>query len=180
MTAKSKWYPIVGGFSSGKTSVVEILESMGYAVVPNASRVLIEANRAKGIPTEVTRRDEAAFQRLVLKKKLEDEGGIDRNRITFLDNAVPCSIPYFFLNGIDPQEALKFCEPNLYVKVFLMEQLPYKHDGVRTETEEFMRKLNGEMRKAYEALGYEVIDVPVAPTKEEVVNRVKLILSHVI
>ncbi|TSC82116.1 MAG: hypothetical protein G01um101420_646 [Parcubacteria group bacterium Gr01-1014_20] len=175
MGAKSRWYVITGGFSSGKTTVCNLLEEMNYGVVPNAARVLIDEGLEKGIPVEETRKSEGEFQREVLARKLRDERRLLRNQITFLDNAVPCSIPYFALNEVDPQEALRFCERGLYAGVFLMDQLPYEHDYARTETEEFMLKLNGELRMAYTNLGYEVIKIPVVSPEE----RVRLILAHV-
>ncbi|MDO8574609.1 MAG: ATP-binding protein [bacterium] len=174
MNAKSRWYVITGGFSAGKSTVIDCLSKMGYETVPDAARVIIDEGNAQGKTTQEIRQNEQEFQRQVLARKLEAEGGLPKDQLTFLDRAVPCSIAYHALLGLDPQEIVRICERNLYAKIFMLAQLPYERDYARTETEEFMRNLNEPMRQAYVDLGYEVIDIPVVSPEE----RVKLILNH--
>lgn len=172
---KSRWYVITGGFSSGKTTAVGCLAEMGFETVPDASRVLIDEALSKNISAEELRRDEQAYQRVVLTKKMEVERRLPRNKLLFLDRGVPCSIAYYFLLGMNPQEVAKVCERGLYAGVFLMEQLPYKKDYARTETEEFMRSLTKPLEQAYTNLGYNVIVVPAMATAED---RAQFILAR--
>lgn len=174
MNSKSNWYVITGGFSSGKSTTLKVLERLGYRIGLDYARDLIDDAIAKGIPATELRKDERAFQRNVLARKMAAEAEIPKDQLLFMHNAVPCSVAYFELNDLDPGEAMKVCERDLYRKVFLMAQLPYKRDYARVESEEFMRRLNEPLRNAYISLGYEVIEIPIASPED----RASLILKN--
>ena len=67
---ESKWYVITGGPSSGKTTVLKKLAELGYLTYPEAARVFIDGEMAKGKSLKEIRGDEAEFQRKVLKIKI--------------------------------------------------------------------------------------------------------------
>jgi len=56
MKTKSKWYVITGGPSSGKSTVLSCLEKMDYRIIPEAARVLIDEEMAKGKTLEEIRK----------------------------------------------------------------------------------------------------------------------------
>lgn len=160
------WYVITGGPSSGKTTVINELAKLGYLTVPEAARVLIDKK---------IRKNEAEFQRKVLEIKIEIEKKLPKNKIIFLDRAIPDSIAYYQICGLNPKEVIKVCEKGRYKKIFFLEQLPMEKDYARIENAETIRKLNKLLKEEYENLGYKVINIPAMSTKE----RIQKILAEI-
>ena len=181
MKIKLNWYVITGGPSSGKTTIINELSKLGYLIVPNMARVYIDQEIVKGKSLKELRSDEAKFQRKILKIKIEAEEKMPKDKIVFLDNAVPCSIAYYQICGLDPKEVIQLCQKEQYRKVFFLEQLPFEQDRARTENLKTIGKLNRLLREAYENLGYEVVFVPrFTPIRDiSIAKRLELILTHV-
>lgn len=175
MDAKSNWYVITGGPSSGKTTVLNELSKLGYVVYPEAARVFINEEMAKGKTLKEIRSDEAEFQRKVLKIKIKVEENAPKDKVLFFDRAIPDSIAYFQICGLDQNEVLKFCKRKSYKKVFFFEEVPFDQDYARMEDNKTIEKLNKLLKEGYEKLGYEVRDIPVMSTAE----RVKIILKEI-
>lgn len=171
----SKWYVITGGPSSGKTTVLRELEKLGYIIYSEAARVFIDKEMKGGKSLEEIRRNEAEFQRKVLKIKIKIEKSAPKNKIVFFDRAIPDSIAYYQVVGLDSSEVLKFCQKGRYRKIFLFEQLPFDQDYARIEDGKTIKKLNKLLKESYENLGYEVIEIPAMPVEE----RLKKILSEI-
>jgi predicted ATPase len=163
---KSKWYVITGVPSSGKTTVLENLAKAGYRTVPEAARLLIDAGLAQGKTVAEIRSNEGDFQRRVVELKLKTEAELPLEEVVFLDRAMPDSIAYYQLCGLDPQEARAVCQRGLYLKVFLMEPIAFEGDYARTESPDAIARLNGLLRDAYEQLGYEVVLVPLVSVED--------------
>ena len=161
MESKSNWYLITGGPSSGKKTVLKLLKTMGYRVIWEVARGVIDRANRKGVTTQELREDEAKFQESLLPIKLRLEQKLPRDQVIFWNRAMPDSIAYLENCRGDPKEALALCERDLYKKVFLLEQLyQFTSDYARTEDVQTALRLNLLLRKAYEQLGYEVISVP--------------------
>ena len=177
MEIKSKlnWYVITGGPSSGKTTVLKELEKMGYIVYPEAARVFIDKEMAKGKSLKEIRGDEAEFQRKVLKIKVEVEKAAPKDKVVFFDRAIPDSIAYYQISGLDSKEVLKFCQKKIYRKIFFLEQLPFDQDYARVEDGKTIKKLNKLLKESYKNLGYEIIEIPAISVQ----NRVKKILTEI-
>ena len=175
MSIDINWYVITGGPSSGKTTVLNELAKLGYVIYPEAARVFIDQEMAKGKSLKEIRYNEAEFQRKVLKLKIEVEKAAPKDKIVFFDRAVPDSIAYYQICGLDPKEVLKFCQRRKYRKIFLFEQLPFDQDHTRVENGETVKKLNKLLKESYQNLGYELIKVPAVSVKE----RVKKILAEI-
>jgi len=175
MDIDRNWYVITGGPSSGKTTVLNELAKLGYTVYLEAARVLIEQEIVKGKSLEEIRGDEAEFQRRVLKIKIEVEKTAPKDKIVFFDRAVPDSIAYYQICGLDPKEVLKFCQKKTYRKIFFFVQLPFNKDYARIEDGDTIEKLNKLLKESYENLGYKAIDIPVVSVED----RVQRILSEI-
>jgi len=169
------WYVITGGPSSGKTTVLQGLTKLGYFTAPDVARDYINQEIANGKSLKEIRRNEAEFQRIVLKMKIEREKKIPKNKTVFLDNAVPCSIAYYQTCGLNPQGVIQLCRENQYQKIFFLEQLSIKKDYARTENAKTLRKLNKLLKEGYKNLGYKVIDIPAMSIEE----RIQKILAEV-
>ena len=129
----------------------------------------------KGKSLKEIRRNEAEFQRKVLKIKIEVEKAAPKDKIVFFDRAISDSIAYYQIAGLDLSEVLKFCQKGRYRKIFLFEQLPFDQDYARIEDGKTIKKLNKLLKESYENLGYEVIEIPAMPVEE----RLKKILSEI-
>ncbi len=169
------WYVITGGPSSGKTTVINELTKLGYLAAPDVARDYVSQEIANGRSLKEIRGNEAEFQRKVLKMKIEREKKIPKNKMVFLDNAIPCSIAYYQICGLNPQEVIQLCRKNQYQKIFFLEQLPIENDYARIENAKTIRKLNKLLKEEYENLGYKVINIPAMSTKE----RVQKILAEI-
>ncbi len=169
------WYVITGGPSSGKTTVLNELAKLGYLIYPEAARVFIDREMAKGKSLREIRGNEADFQKRVLKIKIRVEKEAPKDKIVFFDRAIPDSIAYYQICGLDPKEVLKFCQRKTYRKIFFLEQLPFNQDYARVEDGKTVKKLNKLLKKSYQNLGYEVVTIPVMPIRE----RVKRILNEI-
>lgn len=170
---KSNWYIITGGPSSGKTSLLKELEKLGYITYPEAARVFIDQEMAKGRSLKEIRGDEAEFQKKVLKIKIKIEKEAPRDKIVFFDRGIPDSIAYYQICGLDPKEVLKFCKRKIYKRIFFLEQLPIEKDYARTEDDKTIEKLNKLLKENYKKLGYEVIEIPVMPTRDRLLKILK-------
>lgn len=167
------WYVITGGPSSGKTTVLQKLQELGYFIVPEAARVFIDEYVKKGISAQELRKDESLFQKQVLEMKLKIEETVPKDRIVFFDRGIPDSIAYFRICGLNTKEVEKISK-NRYRKIFFLEQLPFQQDYARIENKKTVKKLNQLLLEAYENLGYTIVHVSVASVEE----RVRLILSN--
>jgi len=175
MDIKSNWYVITGSPSSGKTITLKELAKLGYTVYPEAARVFIDQEMAKGKSLKDIRGDEAEFQKKVLKIKIDTEKTVPREKVVFFDRAIPDSIAYYQIAGSNPEEVFKFCQEKNYRKIFFFEELPFEKDYARVEDAKTIKKLNKLLKESYENLGYEVIVVPAVSVKE----RVKTILAEI-
>jgi predicted ATPase len=171
----SKWYVITGAPCSGKTTVLECLNKMGYQTVPEAARVFVDEEIRKGRKNEEVKYDMLKFQRNVLIMKLNSEKKMPKDRIIFFDRGLPDSIAYFEHYNFNVNEVLRFCKEKSYRKVFLLERLPFEKDYARIENDDAAARLQELLRKAYSGLGYEIVEIPIMTVEE----RVKMILSNI-
>jgi predicted ATPase len=165
--SNNNWYVITGGPSTGKSTLLEDLEKHGYKTIPEAARVLIDQEIAKGKTIQEIRKDEQFFQGEVLQMKIDIEKTLNPEEVIFLDRGIPDSESYMLLHDFIIPENLKEVMKNCsYKKVFLLEPLNYESDYARTETEEERKKLQYLLNKAYEKLGFIVVAVPVLSREE--------------
>jgi predicted ATPase len=170
----NSWYVITGAPSSGKSTVIDSLTLRGHKTLPEAARVLLEQDNKAGIPTEVSRADERAFQERALKAKIDIEASLPPDEPIFMDRAVPDTIAYYRLYGWPEDDLLKAAsDGSHYRKVFILDRLPYRTDGIRLETNESAAKLDSLLESVYRELGVQVERIPVMRH----FDRVDLILS---
>lgn len=171
---KSNWYVITGAPSSGKTTVLEQIEKLGYCVMPEAARTLIDGDLKRGRTLSEIRANESEFQLRVTELKRQIEKELPCYETIFLDRAMPDSIAYYQLCGLNWQGLRSNCLRGFYQKVFLMEPLEFRADYARVESMESAMRLNELLRSAYENLGYKVVTVPTASVED----RTRFILNH--
>lgn len=175
MKTVNNWYVITGAPSSGKTTIIKLLEKKGYKVLYETARTYIDKELKKGKTIREIRRDEADFQRRIVALKIQYEKKLNPKEITFLDRAIPDTIAYYELIGLPKDKSLeKAVEKSSYKKVFLFEQLEFEKDYARTEPKEKADRLQKLLEKTYRNLPLPVIKVP----KMTVEKRLKFILDN--
>jgi len=165
---QTKWNVISGAPCSGKTTLIERLEALGYRTVPETARQFIEGEFSRGRTIEDLRGDEVAFQRSLLDVRLKVEQYLKPDEILFLDRAMPEVITFYRAIGLDPNEILPECTLYAYASVFILDRLPLLMDGVRTEDDAVSDFHDEWLFRDYLALGYDVLRVPVMPLPDRV------------
>ena len=171
----NNWYVITGVPSSGKTTLLEVLEKKGYKVFYEWARILIDREMKKGKTLKEIRKDEVAFQREVLKLKIDFEKKLSLRQLVFMERGIPDSIAYMKMCGVTKdkvlEKAVKTCH---YKKVFLLDPIKYALDYARTESQEEAMLIDDLLEKSYTDLDIEVVRIP----KMFVSKRVNFILKH--
>ncbi|MBI4181588.1 MAG: ATP-binding protein [Candidatus Aenigmarchaeota archaeon] len=165
---------ITGGPCCGKTTTIEALRAKGFSAVPEASRMLIEREQARGgdlVPWKRLGDFNAAVTALQLE--LEQQA---REGTWFLDRGIVDNLAYCRWGKVQPPlPLLEALAQASYHKVFLLQPLPlFENDHVRKETPEQRAELHNHLLQAYLERGYEVIQVPPFSVEE----RVQFILGR--
>lgn len=173
----NNWYVITGGPSAGKTTLINVLERLGHAVIPEAARTYIDEQISKGLTIEQIRADEQQFQHEILKLKQKNETNHDPSLLTFFDRGMQDSVAYLRYFGFELQEwVLQHMYKFTYKNVFLLEPLPiFENDYARTEGPGSAEQLYHLLHDAYKTYGMNPVVVPVMPPEE----RAEFVLSHV-
>lgn len=163
----TNWYVISGGPSSGKTTLIHLLEERGYATVPEQARHLIDTRLAKGETLTSIHADEIAFQQTALLMQTTVESHLNPDQVIFLDRAIPDMLAYYRFNKIAEDKALTEAMASCsYKKVFILDPLPIVSDYARRETKEAQGRIHEEVVAAYSSLPFPVVHVPVLPPNE--------------
>ena len=161
-------YVITGAPCSGKTSVISEFERLGYRVVHEVARSYIDEKLKKGKSLEEIKADELYFERHILHQKVDIESFLPENEIIFLDRAVPDSIAYFKLAGLDYKEPLNKSNLLRYKKIFILQRLVFEKDRVRSEDDAQAAALERLLEESYQNLGYKPMRIPLRPVRERV------------
>lgn len=171
----TNWHVITGAPCSGKTAVISGLEHQGYQVVHEVARAYIDEQLQKGQSIHRMKADILSFESRILFKKIEIEQSLPDNAVIFLDRAIPDSIAYYMIEGINPEDPIRKSKSIRYKNIFHFERLGFEKDDVRSEDEKIADRLDHLLQKSYEMLNYDVIRVPVMSVNK----RIDFILQRV-
>lgn len=175
-STQKNWYVVTGGPSTGKTTVIDLLQKQGYITTIEHARHYIDTIRNEGHSVEEIRNNKRKFQLGVLDMQIEQEASIKTKDIVFLDRAIPDALAYYQFLKLDYDEKLiKAIKETSYKKIFILDRLPFTKDYARTENEEDQKKIHQLIIDVYKDLGFPIVFVPVLPPLE----RVKYILDNV-
>ena len=122
---------------------------------------------AKGRTIDEIRENMTAIQIAIKDMQLEIEHGLRANDVLFLDGAVPGSLAWYRVFGLNPNEILLECFHHRYASVFVLDPLPFQPDDQRVEEIAAIAGYLHEWHtRDYRALGYSVVKVPVLPPEE--------------
>ena len=158
---ETRWCVFTGAPCSGKTTILGRFAARGYTCHREAARLYIEQEQAGGRRLQDIRKDEGQFQRSLTQTKLALEASCPPSDVVFWDRALPDSISYFRLAGLDPAELVPLCQLRHYARVFIFDRLPFVSDNSRVEDETSIKCLDQWLEQDYRDLGYDVIRVPV-------------------
>jgi len=174
-SAQKNWYVVTGGPSTGKTTVIDLLQKEGYDTTIEHARHYIDTMRNEGHSVEEIRNNKRKFQLGVLDMQMEQEASIKTKDIVFLDRAIPDALAYYQFLGLDYDEKLiKAIKEISYKKIFILDRLPFTKDYARTENENDQKKIHQLIINVYTELGLPIVFVPVLPPLE----RVQFILKN--
>lgn len=173
--SETNWYVITGAPSSGKTTLLKELKKLGYRVVHEVARAYIETQMDQGRTLEEIRSDAESFENWVLNTKIAIEAKLPEEEVIIFDRAIPDSIAYFEIAGMDTNDAIAKSPRNRYKNIFLLDQLPYVTDHARIEDRQTAVKLDQGLEAGYKMLGYEVTRIGVMSVQE----RLRVIVDQI-
>jgi predicted ATPase len=127
---QTKWHVLTGAACSGKTTLINQLANKGFQTVPEAGRIYIELELAKGRTFDDMFAN-AADQISMKSMQLKIEQGLRATEVTFLDRALPDCLTFHRFCGLDPNEILADTFQNHYASVFILDRLPFHQNGAR-------------------------------------------------
>ncbi len=163
---KTNWHVITGAPSCGKTTLIDLLAAEGYRTIPEWAREYMEQEIARGRTIEEIHADGVALQRRIFEQQLIIERGLSANENLFLDGAVPGSLAWHRVFGLNPNDILPGCFHNHYASVFILDRLPHRLDGLRFEDEKISGFLDQWIALDYDALGYDPVRIPALPPEK--------------
>jgi len=177
MAVEKKHYVITGAPSTEKSSVIEELGKMDFVCYGEVARAVIKENREnnQNIFPWVNMRE---FSDMVYSQ-MKNRANHQSNDLCFLDRSVVDLIGYMkFANETPPQNYSEFAMSARYAKkVFIMPvwESIYINDPERKESIEEAKTIDYNLRKSYESLGFQLIDVPLLSIKD----RARFILKEI-
>ncbi len=161
---KDNFYIFTGGPGSGKTTVLNILDKLGYMTIKEGAREIIQrqmATTGDGVPWGNTIR----YAKLMLLRSIMDfEEASHIDSPCFFDRGIIDTIGYARLIQIPITEemkaAVRMYQYNTRVFLFPFWKKIYEKDTERKQDEKEAEKTFHALKREYEDYGYEIIEVP--------------------
>ncbi len=166
---------LIGGPGSGKSSLIQKLENLGYQVHHEISRTVIRDAQEQGIQ-QLFLADPFAFSEKLLAGRIKQYHQATTG-INFYDRGVPDVPAYHIFKGEDiPVSFIDACKDHTYDFLFFLPpwQEIYTADNERYETYEQAIEIGDILLNFYKNLDYQPIILPLTSIDE----RVALILKH--
>ncbi|MFT5753869.1 MAG: putative ATPase [Flavobacterium sp.] len=169
---------LIGGPSSGKTTLIEKLKENGHVCYPEVSREVIKEAQEKGIE-QLFLEQPLLFSELLLegRKRQFHLANKEEADIVFLDRGIPDVLAYMhYIGDSYPAFFDEACKEHLYSKIFILPTWKeiYISDEERYESYEQALLIQEHLVETYQKYGYELIKVP----KDTVENRMQFILNQ--
>lgn len=163
---QTNWHVITGSSCSGKTTLIKQLAAKGFQTIPETARKYFEREIAKGRMIEEIRQDRTALTYRIGGLQRTLEHGLQATDVIFLDRALPDTLVFYRIAGLNPNELLSDCFHHRYASIFMLNRLPYQRDGVRSADDATADYYDEWIERDYIALGYNVVRVPVLSPEE--------------
>ena len=169
---------LIGGPSSGKTTLIEALKKKGFTCYPEISREIIQEAQAQGIE-QLFLEKPLLFSELLLegRKKQFVSAQHETDSIIFLDRGIPDVLAYMhYIGDSYPAFFDEACKNHKYNAIYVLppwEEI-YVSDTERYESYEQAVLIHNHLLETYQNYGYMLTEVP----KASVENRVDFILKQ--
>lgn len=168
---------LIGGPSSGKTTLMNHLESEGHICYPEISREVILKAREEGVDYLFLENPILFSERLLEGRIKQYEKATTEGKNVFIDRGIPDVVAYMdYIGDTYPEKFIAACETYKYDKVFLLppwEEI-YTSDAERYESYEEASKIHHFLVDTYTKYGYDLHEVP----KTSVEERFQFIINH--
>ena len=174
---QTNWYVITGASSSGKTTLINQIDTQGFKVVPEVGRQYFERELATGRTIDDIRNNPITMTREIHKLTLELAAERKTTDNVFFDRGIPDSLAFYRFVGMNPDQILQDCFQYCYTSIFILDRLPYQQDEIRKGDDKTATYFDKWLEHDYSALGYKVIRVPVTPPEERlafILNRISV------
>jgi len=166
---------VTGAPGTGKSTVLNLLESKGYKVIPEMARQLIAEQQALDSDM-VPWKDHESFGQELFRRQVE-QYSLAKESIVFYDRGIPDNLAYLRRDGYQNKELEDLSHSFPYhPDIFLMPPWLeiYGNDDVRWEDQDLMLDIDRALREMYNEQGYTIIEVP----KVQPQQRLQFILKH--
>ncbi len=158
---QTNWLVLAGAPSCGKTTLIDLLAGRDFRTIPETARCYMEDEVAAGRTIEDIHAHGARLQGRIADRQCAVESQLSHEDSVFLDGALPGSLAWYRVFGLDPNELLGRCFRHRYASVFILDRLPLDPDGLRFDNGAHMTFIDEWTERDYRALHYEVVRVPV-------------------
>lgn len=171
---------LIGGPSSGKTTLINALKAKGHVCYPEISREVIREAQEQGIE-QLFLEKPLLFSELLLegRKKQFKQAINEEAEIVFLDRGIPDVLAYMhYIGDSYPSFFDKACQDYKYSSIFVLPPWKeiYVSDAERYENYEQAVLIHEHLLETYNKYGYFVTEVP----KDTVENRIDFIIKHLL
>jgi len=162
---------ITGGPATGKTAIIEHLETLKYHCYEEVIRKLTMAAQEKGDITESHSNpialvsDSLNFNTTLINLRIDDYKHADQinKKPVFYDRGIPDVLAYmdYFKQDI-PDNFKTICQEHTYDHVFLLPpwEAIYKDDGERFETFKEATHIYHHLKDTYTRFGHHITEIP--------------------
>jgi predicted ATPase len=168
---------ITGGPGTGKSSIINYLESQGHFCLHEISRQITLEAQQQGIE-QLFLEKPLLFSEKLLEARINqhyEAVQLSKERI-FIDRGIPDVVAYMDYFGTSyPEEFIIACKNHTYDKIFLLPPWKeiYTSDNERYESYDQALVIHENLKNSYITYGYEPIEVP----KGTIVNRSSFIMN---
>lgn len=170
---------IIGGPSTGKSTLIEALKKHHFICYPEVSREIIREAQQQGIQ-QLFLKNPLLFSEKLLEGRIKQyEDAIQEDAdIVFLDRGIPDILAYMDYKGdCYPNAFIEACKTCRYTKIFVLPlwKKIYQTDTERYETFEQAQAIQQYLTNTYKNLGYSLIHLP----QDTVANRLAIIIKEI-
>ena len=170
---------IIGGPSTGKSSVISALKESGFFCFEEISREVTLAAQKEGIE-QLFLDEPLLFSEKLLEGRISQFNNADSSSedFVFYDRGIPDIVAYLdYVNSTYPNKFIDACENYKYDRVFLFElwEQIYQQDNERYESFEEAKLIQNYLKKTYKKYGYELEIIPFGTIEE----RTQYILNKI-
>lgn len=172
---------LIGGPSTGKTTLLNYLKNLGHTCLEEVSREVIRNAQEKGID-QLFLEKPLLFSELLRDARISEHKEVNTytGEFVFIDRGIPDTVAYMdYIGQAYPSAFIDACENYLYDHIFILPLWKEIHvkDGERYETFEEAQKIQEHLINTYKHYGYLPVEVPTGLVKDRASFILKTLTS---